>query len=389
MVENIYRSRKPSESPLWQCLSLHFQEFLAEYEEKYEKKYGYLRSIVVEVVNKFLECGDLTRGFARVVCGACRHEYLLAFSCRGRWFCPSCHEKKVMQFGEFIVNTVAFPVPHRQYVFTIPIMLRAYFKYSRELLTKLCHVAEESLLEYLRETLSLPEGQLGMVMAIHTFGEYLNSHPHLHAVAADGLFARSGTFYVLPRRSLKPLEELFRVKVIRLLVDEGLLAERMADKLLTWKHNGFSIDNGAPVKRKDREGLERLAQYIIRNPFSEEKMIYDEDGGTVIYHSKVNAKTNRNFEVYAIGEFIAAIAQHIPDKGFQLVRYYGWYSNKSRGMRAKEQEVEAEKGSEESDVEIIDISGYTPPHVPSKRWRELIKKVWLVLRSDTSQSSRS
>ncbi len=34
-------------------------------------------------------------------------------------------------------------------------------------------------------------------------------------------------------------------------------------------------------------------------------------------------------------DFIAAIAQHIPDKGFQMVKYYGYYSSKARGLRAK------------------------------------------------------
>ncbi|MGQ9669704.1 MAG: transposase [Desulfosoma sp.] len=50
----------------------------------------------------------------------------------------------------------------------------------------------------------------GIVMAIHTFGEYLHFHPHLHVPVADGLFERSGLFYVLPDVSPKPLEELFR-----------------------------------------------------------------------------------------------------------------------------------------------------------------------------------
>jgi Putative transposase len=45
-------------------------------------------------------------------------------------------------------------------------------------------------------------------MAIHTFGEYRDFHPHLHALVADGLFARSGVFHVMPETGLKPLEEL-------------------------------------------------------------------------------------------------------------------------------------------------------------------------------------
>ena len=48
-------------------------------------------------MGKFLDCGDLEHGFARVRCDHCQHEYLLAFSCKGRWFCPSCHQKKVWE----------------------------------------------------------------------------------------------------------------------------------------------------------------------------------------------------------------------------------------------------------------------------------------------------
>ena len=54
----------------------------------------------------------------------------------------------------------------------------------------------------------------------------------------------------------------------------------------------------------------------------------------------MNKKIGRNFEVFTPCYFIAAITQHIPDKSFQLVRYYGWYSNKMRGRRAKQAEEE-------------------------------------------------
>ena len=63
---------------------------------------------------------------------------------------------------------------------------------------------------------------------------------------------------------------------------------------------------------------------------------------TVIYRSRMHAKTKRNFEIFSAEEFIAAITQHIPDKGLQMVRYYGWYSNRARGERAKKQVEEPE-----------------------------------------------
>lgn len=88
---------------------------------------------------------------------------------------------------------------------------------------------------------------------------------------------------VAPKVSAGPLEQLFRVQVIRMLVEEDLLAEDLACKLLGWKHSGFSVHNGKPIKRDDPEELERVAQHIIRNPFSEQKMSYNEENGPVIF----------------------------------------------------------------------------------------------------------
>ncbi|MCP4264997.1 MAG: hypothetical protein GY777_05375 [Candidatus Brocadiaceae bacterium] len=68
-----------------------------------------------------------------------------------------------------------------------------------------------------------------------------------------------------------------------------------------------------------------------------EKKSYNEKTNTVIYQSKMTlGKNKKNFQIYTAEEFIAAITQHIPEKSFQMVRYYGWYSNKSRGVRKKQ-----------------------------------------------------
>ena len=374
MVDQVYRPRRPKASPLWQCLSRHFDTFLETYTERYQPRYGFLRPIIPEVVNKFLDCGDLERGFARVRCDHCQHEHLLAFSCKGRWFCPSCHQKKVQLFGALLAETILFPVPHRHITITIPKMLRPYYRYDRTLLKNLCRMARECLTEFMQTTLGLPEGLPGIVMAIHTFGEYLDFHPHLHALVADGLFTRDGRFHVLPEVSLKPVEEMFRARVITFLAQKGLLPDDRARMLRGWVHSGFNIHRSRRVFSHEREDLERLAQYIIRNPFAVEKMQVNATGGTIIYRSEINPTIQRNFEVFTPCDFIAAITQHIPDKSFQLVRYYGWYSNKMRGQRDK-QAVESAQTTINT-VEVIDVSEHKRRRIPSAKWRELIKKVW-------------
>ena len=92
-------------------------------------------------------------------------------------------------------------------------------------------------------------------------------------------------------------------------------------------------------------------------------------GDLVIYRSRLNAKINRNFEVSTATDFLAAITQHIPDKGAQMVRYYGWYSNKMRGVRHRGLSAEL----------VPHRPGVSPPpplELPSKRWRDLILRVW-------------
>jgi hypothetical protein len=206
---------------------------------------------------------------------------------------------------------------------------------------------------------------------------------------ADGLFVRSGLFYVLPQVSLKPLEELFRARVITFLVDKGLLPPARANMLRSWVHSGFNVHRSRRVQPHEREDMQRLAQYIMRNPFSLEKMQFnkpDEGGfrltpepdvradGCVIYRSGMNPKIHRNFEIFTPCDFIAAITQHIPDKSFQLVRYIGWYSNKMRGQRDKYAAEEAKAAGKA--VEVIDVSEHQPRRIPSAKWRELIKRVW-------------
>ena len=62
--------------------------------------------------------------FIRFLCPDCGHERLLAFTCKGRHLCPACHQRRIRQTAEWISISVCHEVPHRQFVFTIPKILR-------------------------------------------------------------------------------------------------------------------------------------------------------------------------------------------------------------------------------------------------------------------------
>ncbi len=97
---------------------------------------------------------------------------------------------------------------------------------------------------------------------------------------------------------MRPLEEMFRARVIGFLLGRGLLAEERARMLLGWRHSGFSVHRGRVVAAVDRDGLEKLARYILRNPFSVAKMRLTGPDGTVFYHSRMNPKARANFVAF-------------------------------------------------------------------------------------------
>jgi len=137
----VYRPRRPRQSPLYRTIERYYPEFERTYDERYAKRYGPWRLIIGEVVRKFLRCGDLHFGFARVRCPDCRHEMFVAFSCQQRCLCPSCHQERTLLAAETIAETICAPVPHRQFVFTIPKRLRIYCRYDRSLLGELARAA--------------------------------------------------------------------------------------------------------------------------------------------------------------------------------------------------------------------------------------------------------
>ncbi len=136
-----YRPRRPQDSDYYHCVEDYFEPFMQIYDDRFSRDYGFWRPYIEKVIYRYLDCGDLHQGFARVRCNDCGHEYLLSFSCKRRHFCPSCHQKRVVEFGEWLCMDVLMKIPHRHFVFSIPKILRRYFLYDRKLLAALSRSA--------------------------------------------------------------------------------------------------------------------------------------------------------------------------------------------------------------------------------------------------------
>ncbi|MBI1990234.1 MAG: transposase zinc-binding domain-containing protein [Betaproteobacteria bacterium] len=318
----------------------------------------------------FIACGDPHHGFARIYCDACGHDYLLAFSCKTRYFCPSCHQKRVLLYGEWVEENVLAPVPHRQYVFTLPRLVRHIFARRRIWLGELCRIAERLLSHSYAE--ALPRGRPALILFVQTFGDLINFNPHLHVLAADGAFLPDGRFVALPPVPGSLLAEGFRRAVLGFLVKNEALSEELRSRMLAWRHGGFSAHNEVRVVADDAEGRKKLAGYMLRAPMCLEKMTYDAATGTVIYRSKMHAGLKRNFQVMPGAAWLELLCKHIPDRYEHLVRYVGRYSNRARGERAKKVFTQARAA--------LAVPGEEPVSESAARaktaWARLIRKVY-------------
>ncbi len=109
-------------------------------------------------------------------------------------------------------------------------------------------------------------------VAIQFFGDFLGFHPHLHILVSDGCFHKNGMFSVSSTVNTNALEQIFRHKVLKMLLAKGKIT--LLDK---WRHTGFNVFAGPCILPRNETSMENLARYIIRASFSQERMTYHRD----------------------------------------------------------------------------------------------------------------
>jgi len=111
--------------------------------------------------------------------------------------------------------------------------------------------------------------------------------------------------------------------------------------------------------------MENLARYIIRASFSQERMTYDREAAEVVYRSKGGKKV-KGFDPLV---WLAAMCSHVPNKGEQMVHYYGYYSSVARGKRKK---------AEKDDIIPCILEPEQTDKEFRRDWARLIQKIYAV-----------
>jgi len=222
-----------------------------------------------------------------------------------------------------------FDVVHRHMVMSVPDRLWLVIREHRELLKVLMdaaiHAVNDTLSYFLRKNV-----MAGLIVVLHPFSRDISFKPHIHVLVTEGGFDNQGRFIAkryIPARSMRmtwQYQVLIRFKQV-LPRTPGYAA--FIDKLFDDYPEGFYVY----LPKKSRIASKRMiGKYVaryVRHPAIANTRICGYDGKTVTFWYKDNDEV-KHVVTMDVFEFIGALIQHIPDRQFKMIRYYGAYARK-------------------------------------------------------------
>lgn len=390
-----YRRRQPERTVLYRTVQSH----LATWLELAQDESG--RSTPAHVEREFrryLECGILAHGFARARCDDCGHDFLVAYSCKGRGVCPSCNTRRMVETAAHLAEHVLPRLPVRQWVLSVPKRLRHFLQTDPAVQNLALHIFLSAVEQGLRAACPVgsPTARIGAVVFIHRFGALLNPHVHFHCVVVDGVFeaatdAEAVRFHETPTLTSAQLADIqcnIRRRLLRALTRRGLLEPDAAAEMASWDHGGgFSLDAGVRIEADDRSGLERLLRYCARPVFALERL-RQIDSEHLVYESLKPGPGGSVSLLLTPLELIERLAALIPPPRRHRHRYFGVLAPNAPLRAAVTALAEAKEGaplpSAMAEVVSAPESGASVPNTPDEladepAHRKAARYVWALL----------
>lgn len=367
--------RRPHETVLYELVREHYESFLAYTQATYRAP---LPNYVTDAFERYLACGDFSRGFIRCRCDACAHDVLLPFSCKQRSLCPSCGTRRMCGEAATVTDRIFPSVPIRQWVMSLPFELRGLAALKPDVLTAMGRIFAEEIARTTKRLAGVGGAETGAVSFPQRFGGSLNLHVHFHTLEVDGVFEEHDggvRFHDAPAPGKDDLEDLVRRVHDRAVVwlgrhrylDERPAEERGHDtrqqepidafaalalaggtftarpfapdsapgdaafekkeRRFSVSYQGFDIHCAVRVDRDDDEGRERLVRYCARPPFALDRIEVLKDG-RIAYRMKTPRRGSTH-RVMTPMEFMARLAILVAPPYFPLTRYHGVFAARS------------------------------------------------------------
>jgi hypothetical protein len=330
---------RPASNQLKEIVGDAMEELFQVWDERFRENYGALPRRVRELLERFLECGDPHYGFVRLRCVNPdyhkKDERVVPYSCRTRGLCPSCGQRRAIEWAERMVQEVLPRVSYRQLVFTIPVALRRSFLFDRSLYGELCRVAYASTRDFMGERAPLfaRQGKAvpAMVVSPQSFADLLVPHAHAHAVVPLGLFRKDGVYFPMEDLDFSGLEEVFRERFFEMMLRREKILPETVEKFKSWEHSGFHTGwQERKIEADDRKNLEGLLSYMERPAVSLRRLRYRDDGMVHYQGTRFNPRLGIDHQLLTPIEFLALLVPHVALKYEITIRPYGALSTTFR-----------------------------------------------------------
>ncbi|MCD8299553.1 MAG: IS91 family transposase [Clostridiales bacterium] len=285
--------------------------------------------------------GDL--GYNVSYCPECGRTFIHASSCNNR-NCPCCQypqeQKWIAQRESEIIPGIAY----YHVVFTVPSELNPLIMANQEELYNLMFRAAADTLLTLCADKRWLGAKPGIIALLHTWGQKLNDHPHIHTIVTGGGLTPSGKFvegrhkgYLIPAKVIAPVFRGKYLEGLRSFWDKGKLCfpESLSHlrNSYEWK-NYLDLLYGKkwfPFLKETFNGkgnaVKYLARYAYRTAISNSRVDFVDDD-SVTFHYRDYSDGSRQKSMTMEGEeFVGAFLSHVLPSGFHRVRFYGFLAN--------------------------------------------------------------
>jgi predicted Zn-ribbon and HTH transcriptional regulator len=300
----------------------------------------------LKVLTAIARCRTAALGGHRDQCARCGYEAISYCSCRNR-HCPKC-QTNAREKWLHARERELLPVGYYHLVFSVPhALVPLIWQNKRILFTLLFEASATTLLEVAADPKHLGAA-IGFLSILHTWGQTLQRHPHIHCVVPSGGLSPDGTRWISSRSRfflpVRVLSRVFRGKFVaglrrsfqrNKLVFQGvclpLAQEKAFAAFLRTLFRQEWVVYAKPPFGGPEHVLQYLARYTHRVAISNHRLLSVDDN-QVCFRWKDYAHHNQPRTLTLSNEeFLRRFLQHVLPKGFPRIRYFGWLANRRRG----------------------------------------------------------
>jgi len=327
------------------AVPLEIAEVFRLYRNEYEEKVGRLSAAEQRVVHDITSCRTADLGGHLFVCDQCGVITERYNSCRNR-HCPKCQRLERERWLEDRQQEL-LPVPYFHLVFTVPHELNPLFLTDPKTLYNLLFRATADTLLTIAENPKHLGAKIGFLAILHSWGQRLDLHPHLHVITPGGGLSADRQRWIASRRDfflpVKVLSRVFRGKFLDEVQKMARQGQRVFPRRLDprqepsayrcWLEELYAapwvVYSKPPFGGAER-GLQYLARYTHRVAISHDRL-QRLDSDRVVFEWK-DYRDDSKVKVMSLEavEFLRRFLMHVLPSGFHRIRYYGLFANRHR-----------------------------------------------------------